>query len=271
MPPGLRRALRRVANLALDLKDRGRAEPRTIVWILAHVRSGSTLLMHLLSSHPEILGAGERNAVYESAGDLRKLEVDSFFLRRQLFNDFDFVVDQMNHDHLLPHDSLLDHPRVKKIFLIREPRASIASSVRVLGKHYGTTRQQAVTLYLGRLRTLARYAQLSTDSTSQAFLSYEALVQNPPGVLERLRTWLGVTARIEETYRTFDFTGSRGDPSDRIRSGRIRDDLPPRQIDLEPELADRLQARYDEVRALLRARCTDLQPATARQRPTSSL
>jgi LPS sulfotransferase NodH len=36
------------------------------VHILSHMRSGSTLLAHLLASHPEIIGYGETHIRYRS-------------------------------------------------------------------------------------------------------------------------------------------------------------------------------------------------------------
>ena len=43
------------------------------VFILAHMRSGSTLLAHLLASHPDFVGAGETKVCYRTPADLPQL------------------------------------------------------------------------------------------------------------------------------------------------------------------------------------------------------
>lgn len=112
------------------------------------MRSGSTLLHHLLINHPEITGYGERNAVYTSTQDFNRLRVDVYAhqsqMFRQLFQWHRYVADQMNHNHLLASEALLNHPHVCTIFLIREPSVAIASMVNVLGKFYGMTVHEAV-------------------------------------------------------------------------------------------------------------------------------
>ena len=255
LPPPVKALLRRAAYAFLDLRDRRRSEPRKIVWLLAHMRSGSTLLLHLLSSHPKILGAGERNATYSSAHDLRRLEVDAAYLRRQLLRDYDYVVDQINHNRFLAATELLDHPRLYRIFLLREPQAAIASMVEVLGRFYGTTLEEAVDYYLDRLPALARYAACVEDPARSLFLTYADLVERPQVALRRLQSFLGLETPLEETYRVFDFTGSRGDPSARIQSGRILRHLPPRHVDLDPVVLERVREAYSRCRTVLERHC----------------
>ena len=41
------------------------------VFIVAHMRSGSSLLEHILSSNPEIIGAGEQSRIYATNTDFK--------------------------------------------------------------------------------------------------------------------------------------------------------------------------------------------------------
>ena len=258
IPKPVRGLLRWGAYRYLDLRDLRRSKARRIVFILSHMRSGSTLLMHLLASHPEILGAGERNLRYETAADLRKLEVVAFTLGRQFVRDYDYVVDQINHSRFVPRPELLDEPRLLKIFLVREPAPTIASIVEVLGAIYGTTLNEAVDYYLERLPALAECARRVADRSSCLLLAYEDLVSSPTAVLGRIESFLGLQSPLEQTYRTFAFTGKRGDPSRWIHSGRVRTDLPPRGVDLDPSTVDLLSEAYVRSLAKLREHCLTL-------------
>lgn len=249
-PRTIRRSLRRLALAWLELRERRRGDRQEMVWILGHMRSGSTLLMHLLSSHPEILGAGERNATYASARDLRRLAVDVAYLRRRFFGRYRFVVDQINHNRFLAAEDLLDHPRIARIFLVREPESALASMVEVLGRHYGMTPSEAVAYYLERLSALERYARGVADKRRSLFLTYDDLVHRSAPTLERLRSFLDLRAPLSESYRIFNFTGKRGDPSPRIASGRIQK-VRRQGLDLEAGDRARVEQAYSRcVRAL---------------------
>ena len=215
LPSPIKDWLRRAAVGYLGLLERRRFASRKIVWLLGHMRSGSTLLMHLLSSHPQILGAGERNAPYSSERDLRRLAVDAAYTRRQFFRHHAYVVDQINHNRFLTAVDLLDHPQVYRIFLVREPRGALASMVEVLGRFYGMTLEEAVDYYLERLSALAGYAQSAAEKSRSFFLTYDELVKRPRPVLRRLQSFLLLATPLPETYRLFEFTGGRGDPSRR--------------------------------------------------------
>ncbi len=247
--------LRHRALAYLERREHRRDDRSRIVWILGHMRSGSTLLMHLLSSHPEVLGAGERNAVYASPQDLRRLAVEAAYARRRFFREYRYVVDQINHDRFLVDEGLLDHPRVAKIFLVREPRGAVASMVEVLGRHYGMTLEQAADYYVDRLRALERYARKVADQRCSLFLSYQDLVKNPRPSLDRLQAFLDLETPLSESYRRFRFTGRQGDPSRRISSGRILTDLQPRPVDLEPAVLERARQAYSRCLSTLAEHC----------------
>lgn len=254
----IRRLLRRGALAYLERRERRRSEPPRIVWLLGHMRSGSTLLMHLLSSHPHVLGAGERNATYSSTRDLRRLTVDAAYLRRQLFRRYDWIVDQINHNRFLAAEELLDHPDVYRVFLVREPLASLSSMVEVLGPLYGMTVRQAVAYYLDRLPALERYARRGVDGSRSFFLTYDDLVARPAEALPLLSSFLRLPTPLSDRYRRFDFTGRRGDPSDRIASGRILGKRPQRPLDLEPAVVAAVEEAYARCARALAEHCKTL-------------
>ncbi len=255
LPQPVKEALKETALALLKVRERVTGEASDVVFLLAHMRSGSTLLMHILLSHPTILGYGERNLPYASARDLDRLKVDACYQRRQFFQQHRYVVDQINHTRFLVSEEILNHPRLRKIFLIREPEDSIASMVEVLGHFYGMTLDEAVAYYTERLYALARYAQRVENPTSAFFLTYENLVTNATPTLRSLQTFLGLETDLSEHDRRFAFTGKRGDLSASIESARILKNKPRRRIQLAPEVLAHTRAVYDDCRAVLAAHC----------------
>jgi len=63
----------RINTLADPYTIVGRGQPYRILLILSHMRSGSSLLTHLLNSNPEIIGYGETHIQYASEQDFKKL------------------------------------------------------------------------------------------------------------------------------------------------------------------------------------------------------
>lgn len=267
LPPRLKGFFRRLALTYLEQRERRRFDSRRVIWVLAHMRSGSTLLMHLLSSHPEILGSGERNAVYSSPNDLLRLSVSAAYARRQLFRDYRYVVDQINHDRFLASPGLLDHPQLYKIFLIREPQAALSSMVETLGRHYGLTLDEGMDYYLERLPTLARYAQAARDGSRSFFLTYDDLLTHPQRVLRHLEAFLQLRSPLSESYQRFAFTGGSGDPSERIRSGRI---LPSRRsapLNLSDADLTRVRRVYADSSEALESSCRTIEGDSVERHP----
>lgn len=199
-----------------------RREPGRILLILAHMRSGSSLLQHVLASNPAVIGRGERNKSYRTPWDLDRLVVDVCANQKVVPKKELTFVDQINHGRLIERESILVHPRVKKIFLLREPFGAIGSIVHVLGKHYDIDLDRAVRYYVNRLRELRGYAEAESSRSKQFFLTYGDLVGDARGrVLSSLGDFLGLERELAEDYRTFSFTGRSGDPGPKILSGRI--------------------------------------------------
>lgn len=243
----------------------GRGGPDRVVLVLGHMRSGSSLLHHLLVSHPLVLGRGERSKPYRSEADFDRLLVDVWAHRRRLPPPEATLCDQVNHGRLLPAEGLLLHPRVRKVFLVREPRPAVASLVHVLGHLSASPLAQATDHYLSRLADLRRNAGQDPDRARQFFLTYESLTGPArQTVLAALSAFLGLDPPLQESYRVFDFTGQRGDRSERIRTGRISSEASRWTIDLPPRLeAELWQARAECLAALERS-CSGVAEAAPR-------
>ena len=253
-------ALKRLLGVFLQARDCYVGESPTVLLVLSHMRSGSSLLHHILISHPEIIGYGERNAVYAAPQDFDRLRVDVYAHRGQLLRCHRYVADQLNHNHLLASDALLNHPQVRTIFLIREPSAAIASLVGVLGKFYTIHVDEAAAYYRERLATLVRYARCLQDRSRAFVLTYDDLVKTTEPTLQSLSTFLQLKTELTERYQRFAFTGQRGDPSVLIYTGRILRDKATHSNPLKPHVLTRLQDLYQDCRQTLETCCVSCQP-----------
>ncbi len=199
-------------------------DPTTAVLIMGHMRCGSTLLMHLLLSHPDLIGCGERNAVYRGNVDLDKLEIASRRQQRALLSRVRYAVDQVNHDHLTPDPGLLADKRVQCVFLVREPESSIRSILELTRRFYEPwSESRAESYYTMRLQSLARLAGVIGRDRLVA-MTYEELVADTGPALRRLEAYLGLESPLQERYTLQAFTGHRGDPTAKIRTGGIQRD-----------------------------------------------
>lgn len=260
----LRIVLHRAVSLAFALRERFLPRPRRFALIIAHMRSGSSLLDHLLLQHPLVAGAGERNAAYRDAGDLTRLVTDAYVAQRRLARRAAIFVDQVNHDRFLetaflerghPGSPLLPtRDALRPIFLIRQPQPAIASMVDVLGQHYGFTLAQAIDYYQARLQSLGDLvSELPRERC--LWIAFEDLVTTPEPILRGLEHYLDLPMpALTPTYPTHRFTGGAGDPSEVIRRGTVTP-RPARTLDLPAQDAQRLENVYAATRHLLEDRC----------------
>lgn len=216
------------------------------VFVLAHMRSGSTLLSHILMSNHDILGFGERNAYYHTKEDLEILRLKTYCYHKIFLKSQRYFLDQINHNKFIGNADFLNNPSIRKIFLIREPVASISSMVNVLGKYYGTTLDQAVNYYVDRLSGICEYANALTDKKYAIFITYHDLIYNTQSTLLNLQDFLGLATELSENYEKFDFTGKRGDPGPNIHLGRVKREESKYMLDIPSVDLARIQKAYED-------------------------
>ncbi|MCC5896654.1 MAG: sulfotransferase domain-containing protein [Phormidium sp. BM_Day4_Bin.17] len=207
----------------------GRSQPLRVLLILGHMRSGSSLLTHILNHNPAILGYGETHITYESAEDFKQLMARVYWR----CNDFkrlsdlqnlrmthQYVLDKVLHNKLLVDESLLTHPQVSMIFLVREPTGSLASLQKL--KPY-LTEQERFGYYKNRLIKLGDYAELVDNKEKTLWVTYEQLLNQTQPVLNRFQEFLGTKTEFSEQYKLLKTTGKRwvGDSNEKIKTGKI--------------------------------------------------
>lgn len=219
-----------------------RTEP---LLILGHMRCGSTLLAHILNSHPEVAGYGETHRSYRCPRDVLGLRAHVFVRQPTLRVRARYVSDK-NVNELFPVDpEVLAASSARVVLIAREPRASMSSLLRVLSDW---TEQQALGHYLTRMELLQRTAACS-DRERLFFLTHHQLLHHSDAVLEALTRFLGLRTRLSSRYEVTERTGQWGwgDTTERIWAGRIVRDYERPERDWPVALITRAESAYLET------------------------
>lgn len=187
------------------------------VFILGHMRSGSTLLAHILANHPDFAGAGETHIAYRTSADLPTLVLKTCELLHRPILRTKNVVDQINHDYVA-NDVLTSNCIYRCIILIREPEETLKSMLSLSI----WSEKEALNAYVKRLEELYQYGLLLRK---KAFLlEYGELVEHSQKTLSALTLFLGLDVPLTPTYATHRMTRRTpgfGDPSSNIQAGQI--------------------------------------------------
>ncbi|MEB3342484.1 sulfotransferase [Okeania sp.] len=213
-----------------------RPEPYKFIFILSHMRSGSSLLTNILSSHKEILGYGETHIQYTNEFDLNKLvfkvyrktqNIRSFPELKKLRMNHKYILDKTLHNHLFLDENLLNSENLYSIFLLREPERTIASLLD-LKPHW--SEEKALNYYLERLSTLERYGKLINSKERSLVITHNQLLNQTDIVFDAFKKFLGTQSEFSEEYEVTNKTGipGIGDSKGKINKGII--DRNPRKL-----------------------------------------
>lgn len=204
-------------SIAARFSDGFRRRQIQVLLVLGHMRSGSSLLVHVLNSHPRITGYGETHIVYER-------EEDFFQLAEAVYSSFEkdehseaYVLDKILHDYVAD-PALLALPNVKVVFLVRDPVQTL-HSLTDLDSMRGSS--EALDYYVKQMKVLGRYASATKDNA--LLLTCDQLTSDTDAVLKCLQEYLGLRQPLNREYQKIWSTGLRGigDSSDNIMSGCI--------------------------------------------------
>lgn len=127
------------------------------IFILAHMRCGSTALSNILCSRPDVSGYGEAHVRYDDESALGRLVVNQA-LRRAWKPGARHLFDKILHNR---HDAAAPKAffAARAIFVVREPGAAIRSIRKLyadLGRDEYGTDVEATEYYVERLQAMAR-------------------------------------------------------------------------------------------------------------------
>jgi hypothetical protein len=231
--------------------------------ILSHMRCHTSLLSHILGSHPDITGHSEMHQGYSNSLDLLKLRckvsIDNANTLRGRF-----VLDKVLNDYPLSR-RILAAPSTKVIFVLRKPEGAIKSILAMGRRHYAGVDwhrdpRKVLAYYIARLSQLEEHAtaRAAAGASPAFFLESELLLDRTGLVLRELTRWLGLTGELSPHYRIFETTGRPGwgDPSDTIKSARVvKQHSCGDEVELEPGIMEEATPVFARCRNTLLALC----------------
>jgi len=235
------------------------ARSRNYLFVLGHMRSYSSVLCHILGSHPQIDGYCETHLKYRTRLDLWRLRSRVAQLTGEPLRGA-YVLDKVLHNYPLASSILRSH-NTQAIVLLRRPLPTVQSIVN-MGLHYSAidwyTDLDAVTRYYEeRLATLIRLADQLRGRVM--FIEAETLLSRTAEVLQKLAGRLQLSEPLRTDYQRFPHTGERGcgDPTEAISTGRVNHAGHQQRtpVMLPATLCARLEVAYENCAELLRDRC----------------
>lgn len=240
--------------------------PEKYIFILSHMRSGSSLLTHLLASNPAICGYGETRTRYYNRRQFGVLTGKVLYtLRGGLLSGHEkYVLGKVLHDRFLKpeHAAVLPGDKSKVVFLLRAPKGTLNSLRQTLG-HSETS---ALDHYLKRLATMEDLARKLTSQASCAVLTHDQLLHRTDQVFRLLERFLELDRPLTETYQILPTTGQKriGDPSTKILSGKIlRDEPEPARVTISDETIKAAKDKYEICLSRLQDSCLTVDSGTA--------
>jgi hypothetical protein len=241
------------------------------LFILGHMRSGSSLLCHLLCNSPDIIGFGEAHNSYRRRTDLAKLLAAVLHHTGENPLKYRYVLDKVVGQQHVIKPAVLTDRRTRYVFLVREPMRTIASIVAMRRMYHDETPQQLISFatnyYELRLTQLIELAQTIDNPERCLLVTHQQLLNETPFVFGALEEFLDLNTPLCEDYEILPTTGKpgMGDPTSSILRGTIDRSLPRKHVDLPP----RLQARMLECHATCIDQLCDMMPISVSRSVTT--
>ena len=240
-----------------------RTQPYRFLLLLSHMRSGSSLLTHLLTTNPEVIGYGETHTNYADANDFKGL-LKKVYWQAQDFRTLGdvgnlrmnhrYVMDKVLHNKKFLNHDFLQSEQVYGLFLLREPQRSLAS-IADLKPHW--SQQDTIEYYAERMAMLLTYARLINDPARMLVVTYEQLLDQTPQVLTTLQQFLQTRTPFTEEYTVLKTTGMKGvgDSKGKIKAGKIVRSQRQLIQSFPPELVEQAKKVHSDCQTALMDLC----------------
>ena len=199
--------------------------PHLYLFLFSHMRSYSTVLSHVLGSHPEISGYVETHLKYRSRLDLVRLRWQVAFATGALPTGR-YLLDKLLHNFMLIPKQLRDSPRLRSLIFVRSPEPTLRSILQLSAIRPSITwyadQERVAEYYCARLAWLAA---VGAHLRSRAFVfPAEAMIEDSDAVLLHITSHLELSTPLRPQYRIRKLSGQPGygDVSANIRAGSIR-------------------------------------------------
>lgn len=241
--------------------------PFKYLFVFAHMRSGSTLLVHLLNSSPDIIGYGETKTVYDDSDAFCELlsKVSLFFEKKRLTETY--VMDKIVQDELFVDTDLLKRSDVHSIFLVRDAIQSLPSItdmyVNVFPKYHENWtggENEALDYYKTRLNKMLHLAKEKCSGNKPILVTYDDILNRSEEMFSTFQKTLGVQNTFSEQYALHKATGVPviGDFSETIKSGKIQKEKPQLKRVVSPNLIEDGEYFYQQILQDLKRYCVSI-------------
>jgi hypothetical protein len=276
----MKRAIKHLAKQLLTcsyfLQRCGRAQRKVV--LLGHMRCGSSLMVHILTSNPDIAGVGETELPYRSIADLERLPPHVYLTLRR-FRPSRLVLDKILHDYLFAEE-VLHAENCTFPIMAREAISSVRSMVTTLPGWFeknspcpGDVLTRAADYYRRRLDTLRQYAETLSRTGKCWYFTYEDLMERSLRVFSMLEQCLKLRYPLSERYAIGPKTGilGFGDPSENIKRGFIDRSIPRDPIAIPEKLAETLTEHYRSFDAHMRSISMCITDSSTRPKATQEV
>jgi hypothetical protein len=220
-----------------------------LIFVISTMRSYTSVFSHILGSHKDILGKGERHLKY---GNLKYKDhiFECLFQKRSFFPRYRFILDNVNWDGQEPMGEFLDSKKdnAKIIFLLRNPNDTLASII----KRGGLNWYDISNYYLKRLQSINILKdKLTNKSVNYLYIEAEGFILNRDKYLNKISKYLGLKSTLIDSYKTDKLTGHSGysDDSKNIFSKKLLD-RPVIHEEIKYDISEHLKL-YNNVTAQL--------------------
>lgn len=221
------------------------------------MRAYTSLVGHLLGSHPEIDGYYEMHQRYASPEDL-ETQVQRYIEHEPLKPGSRFLFDKLLHNDYALALECLDPAQTFVLMTLRSPGPTLKSIVSLFARKPGDDPHAdpvgAAAYYVERLRALAAFAHRYPGRFH--YFDAELVRTDSTRALAALAQWLQLGSPLAEQYQAFARTGvaGAGDSSPAIASGRIlREETRYPEITLDAASFERAHDAYVDCRRQLAA------------------
>lgn len=240
--------------------------PNQFVFILAHMRSGSSLLTRILSAHQEICGYGELHLDYSKKSDFQAA-IGKLLFREYPFMQFGnerYALDKLLHNYQLETSqiSLLTDVPSRIIFLLREPHGTLASQISVLGQ----SEAEAIDYYVSRLAYLETCVRHLSQEAPCLYLSYSQILNQTEITFQALQNFLELSSQLTEDYKIPDRqVKNHNDPSPTLLAGTILRNRQKPHTNISTAVLRQATEAYERYQSVLATHCLPIPEPIATQ------
>lgn len=215
------------------------------LFIFSHMRSRSSLLSHLLGSNPGICGYSELHQNYIGRASLFALRA-ALGQEQKCSLENKYLLDKLLFSRHVS-DAIFELSKPKVILLLREPRDSIRSLLK-MGRStsidWHRDPEAVSSYYNASMVWLQGYAERLRGN--YFFIESDSLIERTQCVLRQLTKWLGLEEALTENYNIFKNTGKawHGDPSPNIRTGYVKKTSKHSDMELPEALLEQAELSY---------------------------